>query len=96
MSELQPGMLALVIGCKNVHENLGKIVELDRFVMAGEIALDAPARDNFWVIKGEGIGYTLGGRTIIGSIGLAKPKHLLPIKPESDPLDVTHKEELHA
>lgn len=96
MSELQARMLALVIGCKNVEQNLGKIVTLDRFVKKGELAISGPALGDFWMISGDGVGYTAGGKVVIGNIGLSEPNHLLPIKPEADPLDVTHKEELHA
>lgn len=96
MSELQPGMLALVIGFNKVCQNLGKIVELSHFVNKGELAIAGPGKKDFWVIKGEGVGYTVGGEIIIGSVGLAEPKHLLPIRPQSDPLDQKQQQELHA
>ena len=96
MSELQAGMLALVIGCRNVEVNVGKIVTLERFVTTGEIAFNGPVIRDLWIISGDGIGYTVGGKVVVGNKGLSAPQHLLPIKPEADPLDVTHKEELHA
>ena len=96
MSELQPGMLALVTGYKNVAQNLGKIVTLDKFVSAGEIAIHGPVRRDLWVISGNGVGYTFGGNIIIGSIGLSEARHLMPIKPEADPLEIKQHQELHA
>lgn len=96
MSELQPGMLALVIGCRNVEINLGKIVTLERFVKEGQIVFDGPAMRDLWVISGEGVGYFVGGRVVISEKGLASPKHLMPIKPEADPLEQKQQQELHA
>jgi hypothetical protein len=72
MSELQPGMLALVIGYTMFPMHLGKIVKV--VSIEGEAAKVTGAEPQEY--------------------GLLK--HLLPIKPEADPLDVTHKEELHA
>jgi hypothetical protein len=96
MNELQPGMLALVIGCRNVEINVGKIVTLERFVPSGQIAFDGPTARDLWVIGGEGIGYTVGRRVIVGNQGLSQAKYLLPIKPEADPLHEKQQQELHA
>lgn len=96
MNELQPGMLALVIGFNKVCQNLGKIVELSHFVNKGELAIAGTAKKDFWVIKGEGVGYAFGGEIIIGVVGLAEPKHLMPIRPEADPFDQKQQQELHA
>lgn len=72
MSELQPGMLALVIGCQYHPHHTGKIVN---------------------VVSVEGDTVTVTG---CEPQEYALLKHPLPIKPEADPLDVTHKEELNA
>lgn len=96
MSELQAGMLALVVGCGRVEQNIGKIVTLDRFVKKGSPAIEGIAIHDCWVIKGSEVGYTLGGEFVFGEYGLSRPCHLLPIKPEADPLDVTETQELHA
>lgn len=80
MSELKPGMLALIIGAYKFPENIGRVVMLgDR----------APAH---WIDEyGDGfLTEDLEGSPWVLS------KHLLPLPPLSDPLDVTHKEELHA
>lgn len=86
MSELQAGMLALVVGAKHCHENIGKMVEV--------VSVDG---DEVFV-KGEGLtGYAEWLEAKMQTNHLCALKsHLLPIKPEADPLDVTHKEELHA
>ena len=80
MSELQAGMLALVIGSMNHPENIGKVVtirqrapELSRLLFG----------DGFEV---EGVEPCL----------FALAKHLLPIRPEADPLDEKQQQELHA
>ena len=96
MSELKVGFLALVVGYKNVAQNLGKIVTLGRFVKKGEMAITGPATDDLWVIVGEGVGYTLGSEVVIGSEGLSAPNHLMPINPEQDPLEITEKEQEYA
>lgn len=80
MSELQAGMLALVIGACHRPENIGKIVKIVK--EAGEIEISV-----------FGHGFVVEG---LGNADWALTKHLLPIKPEADPLDVTNKEELHA
>ena len=73
MSELQAGMLALVVGTTGHRpETLGMIIEIES--VGHGVA--------YWTLKGERVNTRLN--------------HLLPIKPEADPLDVTHKEELHA
>ena len=72
MSELQAGMLALVVGYTTFPVHLGKIVKV--ISLHGEMAKVSGAEPQ--------------------ELGLIK--HLRPIKPEADPLDVTHKEELHA
>ena len=96
MNELQPGMLALVIGYRNVAQNLGKIVTLERFVKKGQRAIEGNASKDLWVITGDGVGYTFGGNVIIGSKGLSESKHLMPIRPEADPLEQKQQQELHA
>lgn len=80
MSELQAGMLALVVGATNHPENIGKFVTVGN---RGPEFIRVIFGDCFEI---QGAGDCL----------YALRKHLLPIKPEADPLDVTHKEELHA
>ena len=101
MSEMQPGMLALITGAFKLKQNIGKVVELVQLVSEGEVYL-APDGETYqhadkacWVVVGGDIvGWSDHGE--FGGFGLCVPVHLMPIKPESDPLDVTHKEELHA
>lgn len=88
MSELQPGMLALVIGAKYCKENIGKVFEISAVDKIDQTAL---------IISDDAMGIDLNTMNI-GFFGhmWANLSDLLPIRPEADPLDVTHKEELHA
>jgi len=94
MSELQAGMLALVINARN-PENIGAMVDVIRFVNQGdplpEISDIQKSSITGWLVTGSI--KNCGGHV---GVGMAYAKDLLPIKPEADPLDVTHKEELHA
>ena len=88
MSELQAGMLALVVGAKHCRENIGKIFEISEIDKSDNTALIVSDQvmgiDMHTMVKG-----------FYGHIW-APMSNLLPIKPEADPLDVTNKEELHA
>ena len=97
MSELQPGMLALVIGADKCVENIGKIVQLNHFVRKGEATPKRIAGLDCWVAYGDDLftNASIEGLQKPG-YGIFKPSDLLPIKPEADPLDVINKEELHA
>lgn len=86
MSELQPGMLALVHGLSRDTEYNGIIVILLNQITPENI-------DDFFEVSLGDWEVEHSGEKIFGTF---MPKNLLPIKPEADPLDVTHKEELHA
>lgn len=99
MSELQPGMLALVIGCRKNPANIGKIVELVAFLETGGIhdgqMFGGPNAS--WKVKGDWLtGVNLRGDSFPSDITYVQPAHLLPIKPEADPLDQKQQQELHA
>jgi len=99
MSELQAGMLALVIGCNSNPVNIGKIVTLSHKVVKGDLSPSGIVYngDDGWLITGDGlIAVNVFGAELARGYSYAKADQLLPIKPEADPLDVTHKEELHA
>ena len=97
MSELQAGMLAFVVGCTKYDVDIGKIVKLDRHLRAGEGTPDnGYATKDLWLATGENLHRVRDGNIISADYGLYMAEHLLPIKPESELLDVTHKEELHA
>lgn len=84
MSEFQPGMLAMIVGSRfaSTQVNIGKMVEV------------AHPFDGFEIlVSGDSLSGPNGEKV---EQALCLPAHLLPIKPESDPLDVTNKEELHA
>ncbi len=102
MSELQAGMLALVVGAKHCHENIGKIVTVESFHKAGEPYGNGVFKRDLFLCKGENLvaSFSMGVSgeivKIPGDMAFCSRANLLPIKPEADPLDVTHKEELHA
>lgn len=73
MSELQPGMLALVIGTTGYRpETVGMIIEI----------IDVTSEAGIWMNGAE-------------MLRTAK-KHLLPIRPEADPIHEKQQQELHA
>lgn len=86
MSELQPGMLALVLKSQLMPECVGSIVicEEKRFINDGE-----------WSDSGIP-SWLISGNSYMPDGAGCYEHHLLPLPPLSDPLDVTHKEELHA
>lgn len=98
MSELQPGMLALVIGYSQNPDNLGKIVTAERKVFMGDETPSGAkfALDEAWMVTGSGLSITRGNTRHESDYCYIDERNLMPIKPEADPLDVTNKEELHA
>ena len=99
MSELQAGMLALVIGCTRNPANIGKIVTADQKVTDGFVGPEGYkfSGEFCWLVRGSGLIRSLtNGSFSPSDYCYIADEHLLPIKPEADPLDVTHKEELHA
>lgn len=88
MSELQPGMLALVIGARSCAENIGKIFEISEIDPIDSTAL---------VVSHEILGFNkiTGEKGFYGHAWI-KINHLLPIRPESDPLHEKQQQELHA
>lgn len=88
MSELQAGGLALVIGARHCYENIGKIFEIKEIDTVDQTALIVS--DSVMAVD-----LDTGAKGFYGHVW-ARLSNLLPIKPEADPLDVTHKEELHA
>lgn len=96
MSELQPGMLAMIVNTKNA----GKIVELVSRAATGHRVNDhsmfVGTMDDGWFVIGDSLFVMRNGQEDIKNFSYVLSKHLMPIKPEADPLDVAHKEELHA
>lgn len=95
--ELKPGMMALVIGAINCTDNIGKIVEVDCFVKAGEkLPSGNSAHRDCIVAYGDGLVVFRTVSMVFESrnYGLFLASQLMPIKPEADPLH--KKEEQHA
>ena len=101
-TELKPGMMALVIGCVNSPENIGKVVELISYIKKGDRNSSGHVMNaDSWEIKGDNLlsmtvlaGTDILRSTSFGERSNAAPNHLMPIKTESDPLHT--KEEQHA
>lgn len=97
MSEFKPGMLALVIGCTKNPIDIGKIVRIDSFLNKGDETLDGGfSNRDLWLATGDGLHRMVDGNLVSSKYGLYQAKNLIPVRPQQDPLDVTHKEELHA
>lgn len=98
MSKLEPGMLALVIGFSSFPDNVGKIVTTDRYSKTGDPGVGSAiyGGTGAWLVKGDKLALNHGARKVIGDFAFINPKHLLPIRPEADPLDQKQQQELHA
>lgn len=99
MSKLEPGMLALVIGCRLNPANIGKVVECVCVMEPGTHhngeMFGGP--NTSWKVIGDRIvGMNLRGDSFPSDHTYVQPSHLLPIKPEADPLDQKQQQELHA
>jgi len=99
MSELQVGMLAMIVGYSRTPVNMGKVVTLNRVVSKGDKHEGAiyDSDERSWLVEGDGVIATsvLGDEYEFGFTYVCD-KYLLPLPPLADPLEVTHKEELHA
>lgn len=101
MSELQAGMLALVIGGEEI-DNIGKTVCVIHSVKENDLLpCGNYSMTTGWVCDGEDLKTNLYDEgvvveTTVDSWGLFDSAHLLPIPPLSDPLDQKQQQELHA
>lgn len=90
--KLEPGIMAMVIGCRIDPSDIGKIVKLREFVKAGESTIlnngMSKVKNDCWVCIGDNIGHanSMGVKTL-GKFGLYSSQHLMPIRPEEDPLE---------
>lgn len=90
--ELVPGGLAVIISAKHCHENIGKIVTLERYVKKGDLIGGYLVDADGWHITGDLVSWNS-----IGSVrmkhSLAMPYQLMPINPEADPLSIDQRQE---
>lgn len=98
MSELQPGMLALVIGCRVDPSNIGKVVSLVKFMHPGDIhdgeMFAGPEAG--WKISSDNLVFLIAaGDRYFSDTSYARGSDLLPLPPLSDPLDQKQQQELH-
>jgi len=90
--KLEPGMMCLVIGYTTQPDNLGKIVTLERKVR-GTDSDGTPVE--LWEFSGDNLSWNTRKNTGeivekgVGSVSWSLPEHLMPIRPEEDPLEIT-------
>ena len=96
-TELKPGMMALVIGATSCTDNIGKIVEVDCFVKAGDklpsgnsAGIDCIVAYGDCLVVFRPVSMVYESR----DYGLFLASQLMPVNPEADPLQA--KEEQHA
>lgn len=89
--KLEPGMMCLVIGGLKNLDNIGKTVKLVRFLKKGEYLLsDTSVAFDVWDVLGENLTLMRANNTKVrGNISIVCPKHLMPIRPEEDPLEMS-------
>ena len=97
--KLEPGMLCLVIGYRADPVNLGKLVTLKSFHKKGEVLplvnTVASLVQDCWLVEGENLtrswrcGLTNKIVTYVDCSGIFKSEHLMPVRPEEDPLEIT-------
>lgn len=88
--KLSPGMMCLVIGCKSIPVNIGKLVTLGEYVLKGSLNLSGNRyKVSGWLCYGKGLFSLGGGVPVYGERGLFLPEHLMPIRPEEDPLEMS-------
>lgn len=90
--KLSPGMMCLVIGYVGEPHNVGKTVTLKK-VASGILPDGSPTY--CWEVSGEGIRWRMRNRTGsvttagVGNRGWILAQHLMPIRPEEGPLEIT-------
>ena len=90
--KLSPGVKALIIGYISTPANVGKVVILERKVSGR----DGKGRKiDLWSVSGDNLAYVYrnsDGEVVkqgAGKKSHALPQHLMPIRPEEDPLEIT-------
>jgi hypothetical protein len=92
--QFKPGDMALIVGANLLTQNIGKACELVQLVRMDEIYIapdglryqhdDVPC----WVVLGEGIcSWRADGSIHQGDWGVCLPRHLIPLRGESAPMD---------
>ena len=88
--KLEPGMMCLVIGYKSDPANVGKVVTLVEYVLEGSLNLSGnPYKSSAWVCYGKDLYSLSANTTVCRDKGLFLPEHLMPIRTEEDPLEIT-------
>lgn len=87
----KPGDLAVIVGANSLTQNIGKVCELRRLIVSGDMYIapngvvyqhdDVPC----WVVVGEGLFWIAGGEPVQGDFGVHEPRHLMPLLDNSQP-----------
>ena len=97
--KLEPGMMCLVIGFKKQPVNVGKVVVLERLMFEGDrtpsgATFKPSTSGNAWLVTGEClfkyvVDAASGGSYEASSYAIQLESHLMPIRPEKDPLEMS-------
>lgn len=91
--QLEPRIKALVIGYRSHPHNLGKVVELVRFMKKGCFYNRGFVDADYWIVSGDNLEHISAGEVICGPESIISPKYLMPIRPEADPMVITQQME---
>lgn len=93
--ELVPGGMALVVGCYKDPANIGRIVITEREMFEGDLGpnggvyMDSPG----WLCLGSDVVRMTYGGPVKSDHFYADTAHLLPIKPEAEPVQIKAEQE---
>lgn len=99
--ELVPGGMAMVIGAGTCKGNIGREVTLERFIPPFSEAFHCDGyfeadHEGLWIVGGESLERNTEGGILISDIAAHLPRHLMPIAPRPNPLEITQHQEQSA
>lgn len=90
-NQFESGDLVVIVGANSLTQNIGRHGELREYVRSGDIFL-APNGELYqhdaapcWTIYGEGLAAVIDGEVVNFDFGIHEPRHLMPLRSESDP-----------
>lgn len=101
MSNLKSGDLCLIVGARKHLENIGKVVRLSHYLMAGDVTPGGVRcdSDDVWVCYGEGLLVTKFSRSTMTEYRTGSPytltqsNHLMKLKGDFQPEQQKAKEQ---
>lgn len=94
--ELVPGGLAMIVGCNSNPFNIGRIITTEKLASFGDIGPDGSTYGGpgGWLCRGDGLFVSrLGGGVEKADYCYSDPRHLMPINPCADLLEITQQQE---